>query len=43
MSLGSSQGKGSGNERAKGVGKGPPIGFDGPLGPIILRNQHMNF
>jgi hypothetical protein len=25
------------------VGKGPLIGFDGPLGPIILRKQHMNF
>jgi hypothetical protein len=32
MSSWPSRGKGSRNERAKDVGKGPPIYYDGPLG-----------
>jgi hypothetical protein len=43
MSSGSSQGKGSKNEREKCVGKGPPIGYDGPLGPNYFEDAAYEF
>lgn len=42
MSSSVSRGKGSGSERGKGVGKGPPV-MMGLLALMILRKQHMNF
>lgn len=43
MSLGSSRGKGSRNERANSVGKGPPIGYDGLLGPNYFEEAAYEF
>jgi hypothetical protein len=43
MSSESSRERGSRNERAKGVGKGPPICYDGPLGPNYFEEAAYEF